>query len=514
MSRLLLIGLLAWSAAATAAAPAGDEAAGRRLYREGIGSSGQSVQARVGVDGATVPGHAVPCANCHGRDGMGRSEGAIVAPTLVWSDLIKPWGHQHENGRRHGSFDERGVERAVTEGLDPAGQPLDRTMPRYALGRDDLANLLAYLKQIDRDQDPGVHADALRIGTLSAGAGPLADAARQVQRVLAAYAADMNAAGGIYGRRLELVPAPAGPPSDPTSRARALGADVLALLAPMAMGAEAPLARWADESRVPVVGPFTVAGTVAGAGTRHTFFVQAGLREQVRTLVDHAVASLHLAGAPSTLVFADDPLHAALADAMRSQCERARCGRVVLHRYGVGRFDAAAALQAHGEGGAGLLFFLGPEPDLAGLLRAADARGRYPTILLPGALGARAAAQAPAGFDGRLLLAYPSAPDDVAGAAFAAFRERHGLQDGPLAVQAAAYAAAALLTEGLRRSGRAVSREKLVAALESVRGLRTDASPPLSYGPDRRIGALGGYVVALDARRRQFTPVSPWLPLD
>jgi hypothetical protein len=34
----------------------------------------------------------------------------------------------------------------------------------------------------------------------------------------------------------------------------------------------------------------------------------------------------------------------------------------------------------------------------------------------------------------------------------------------------------------------------------------------VSFGPDRRVGALGGYVVALD--RRGFAPASGWIALD
>ena len=83
-----------------------------------------------------------------------------------------------------------------------------------------------------------------------------------------------------------------------------------------------------------------------------------------------------------------------------------------------------------------------------------------------------------------------------------------------MATQAAACAAAALLTEGMRRSSRAVSRERLVESVEAVREFRTDSPPPLSYGPDRRVGALGGHVVALEAGGTRFRIVRPWLQLD
>ncbi|HEX6362251.1 MAG TPA: ABC transporter substrate-binding protein, partial [Albitalea sp.] len=285
--------------------------------------------------------------------------------------------------------------------------------------------------------------------------------------------------------------------------------DVLALVAPIAPGAERELAQLAEERRVPVVG--VAAAADGGASMRYSFAVQPGLREQVRTLV--AYATRWPETSTLTVVASDAPAYAPLAAAVSAQCERTACRRVDTHKYAAGRFDAAAALAAHQQGA---LVFIGPEADLAALLRTADARQTYPTVLLPGALGARAASQAPAGFDGRVLLGMPSVPTDALapGSPFESFRQRHGLADGPAASQASAYAAAVVLAEGLRRSGKGVGRDKLVASLESLRGFGTGVVPPLSYGPDRRIGALGGYVVALDARNQGFRPLTPWLPLD
>ena len=40
------------------------------------------------------------------------------------------------------------IRRAITKGIDPAGQPLDWTMPRWQMGQEDLEDLLAYLKTL------------------------------------------------------------------------------------------------------------------------------------------------------------------------------------------------------------------------------------------------------------------------------------------------------------------------------------------------------------------------------
>lgn len=519
---LVLLAALAAGLAAGAAAAAefsAQELAGRRLFRDGVGASGAEVSARVGVAATPVPGRVVPCANCHGSDGLGRAESGVLPPPIIWSELSKSYGHRHDNGRNHAAFDAAGVARAVTLGLDPAGNTLDRAMPRYALGREDLDHLVAYLKRLEHDHDPGVHGELLRVGTLLPLSGPLAGSGRLVQRVLEGYIADLNAAGGLYGRQLALESVDAALPVPQRAaqwREMFASGDMLALLAPMTPGAEAELMQLAEAQRVPVVGPLGPGASPGETRPRYSFFVNAGLRELVRTLVAYASSSLAPPGAPLLLVAPDDAEHETLAAALRQQCERARCGPLTAHRYRAGGFDTAAALQALHASGAAQVHFLGGQDDLAAFLRAADAQGSHPTVLLPGALGARAAVSAPAGFAGRILLAYPSSPDEAlrAGGRFDAFRQRHALPPSGVATQAAAYAAAALLAEGVRRSGRALGREKLVESLEALRDFRTDTTPPLSYGPDRRVGALGGHVVALDEGGARFRTVSPWLALE
>ncbi|WP_298824641.1 ABC transporter substrate-binding protein [uncultured Piscinibacter sp.] len=517
---LALLACGALSLAAAAVELTAQERAGQRLYREGMGASGHEVSARVGAVNMPVPGRVVPCANCHGRDGLGRPEGGLLPPVITWSELTKAYGHRHDSGRSHPPFDERSLLRAVTQGLDPAGQALDPGMPRYALGREDQDNLVAYLKRLEHDHDPGVAAGALRLGTLLPLSGPQADSGTMARRVLDAYLADLNEGGGLYGRRLELVAVDAAAPREELARRwneMLAGGDVLALLAPMTPGAEAELLPLAEAQRVPVVGPLGAGAVPAEGNPRYTFFVQAGLRELVRTLAVYATQAAP--GVPLLLVAPDDAAHEPLAAALRQQCERVRCAALAAHRPASGRFDAEAALAALAASRAGVVVFLAGEAELEAFLRAADARGRHPTVLLPGALGARAAVRAPAGFAGRILLAYPSAPGEAlrAGSRFEAFRTRHALPSAGLATQVAAYAAAALLAEGVRRSGRALGRERLVESLEALRDFRTDAVPPLSYGPDRRIGALGGHIVAVDAASAgatRFRTVSAWQPLE
>ena len=77
-----------------------------------------------------------------------------------------------------------------------------------------------------------------------------------------------------------------------------------------------------------------------------------------------------------------------------------------------------------------------------------------------------------------------------------------------------AYAAAQVLLEGLRRSGRRLSRERLVSALEGLYRFETGVTAPVNYGPARRVGASGACVVRVDPVARAFVPMRDWVPAE
>jgi cytochrome c553 len=85
-------------------------------------------------------GGSLACASCHGTDGRGgvHSMGmmqAMDAKDIRWSAL-------------EGEFDPEKFRLAVAEGQDPDGTQLSMDMPRWKIGNDDLADLIAYLKTL------------------------------------------------------------------------------------------------------------------------------------------------------------------------------------------------------------------------------------------------------------------------------------------------------------------------------------------------------------------------------
>jgi hypothetical protein len=149
-------------------------------------------------------------------------------------------------------------------------------------------------------------------------------------------------------------------------------------------------------------------------------------------------------------------------------------------------------------------------------LAGAEKSNWTPALYLPGALTGRDILDAPQAFKGKIFLSFPSVPSDIKPAALENLRAlaaKYKLPQGHVAAQISAYVSAQLLVEGLKRAGRDLSREKLIAALEGLYEYDTGLTPPLTYGPNRRVGAAGAYIINVETEKKQFAPVSGWIAI-
>jgi cytochrome c553 len=486
----------AWVCPAAATPLTQQEQAGARIYLQGESPSGARIAARIGMGGLELAGASVACGNCHGEDGRGRVEGGVEPSNIQWSELTKVYGHHHPNGRRHGAFDEPLLRRAVMEGIDPDANRLDAAMPRFSMSAKDFAALAAYLRRLEWLLDPGLSSDTIRIGTLLPLSGPLAGLGESLRALWSAYFAALNQRGGIHGRRLELVVEQL--PAD-IAQARARVRDwlaegsVFAVLAPVSAGIEGELADAASVAQVPVIGPLTLFPEDPRASNSFVFHAQAGVAELAQVLALHASKELNLAQRPIALWHTDSPDGKATAKTVEAALSRA------------GWVDPfSVPIAAH----------TSPHDALAAALKARI--GWTPHLLVPGPLAPRNIVELPVAFRDRVILAYPTSPGDQRSDAM---REYSALLQGRAESrlyqpqQIGAYSAGLLLIEALKRTGRDLSRRKLIATLETVQGFETGLTPPMSYNADRRIGTMGGYLVAVDLERKGLRPMGGYVRL-
>ncbi len=146
---------------------------GQRIYREGIGLSGEPLKA-LGAAQTVLSGKAVACAACHRRSGFGMSEGPFTIRPITATALFEaqsiavhsPRIKAQLGTRQRPPYTEELLARALRTGLDSDNKPLDPVMPRYALNDTETRAVAAYLSTLSAQPSPGVDDEEIHFATV------------------------------------------------------------------------------------------------------------------------------------------------------------------------------------------------------------------------------------------------------------------------------------------------------------------------------------------------------------
>ncbi len=382
---------------------------------------------------------------------------------ITWRALTRPYAVTTATGRRRPPYTEATLARAITQGIDPAGHPLDPAMPRFSLSQAELNALIAFLKRIEERREPGVGSDTLRLGTVL----PQGKTGDRVEAVLRAFFEEKNV-HGIYGRRLELHAKRIAHPSEVQAAVRDLAGKAFILIAPYLTGAEEAALAEVKRLNLPLVTPFAHFTPEHG----EAFFLLSGWGIQTQALVKAA----------------SPPLFVIPSEGREAQAALDEAKKLGL--------PLAQNLQ---EASAVLFLERGLPLDLPIRTR----------LLLLGEQAGSSLFRLPKDRVERVLVAYPFLPSDgtpEGKEAFHAFLRRHELPRD-LAGRLA-YATAKVVEAGLEGAGRTLTRRRFKEALERLHRFETGVTPPLTF-KGRHIGAYGAYVTIFGPRALQAHWVVP-----
>lgn len=452
------------------------EKRGREIYLHGK-STARPITAFFGSDdGGMIDASVVPCASCHGPDGRGVAEGTVAPADVRWRVLSTPF-IATDGGRHRPRYDGALLTRAVREAIDADGTPLFAVMPHYRIDDHDLDDLVAYMRRLGDEPQPGLDDATIVVGTVVPMTGPRAPAGEAVRNVISGYFDDINAAGGLFGRRLKLEAIDAAMAAKKIAGGQFFGVVGVS-------SDDSSLDEVVSAERIPLVTPFVTA--VESRSAASSFFIFPDLESQALALIDFA-----------------------------AEREGKRPLRVAIVHDGGKLADAAATVAARhcnslgwtvGKKDAEILLVIGSVD-----VPAVAAEIRAPQILIAGASVNQSL------FDLRgktVFVAAPTLPGDISEEGrdeIESFATRHHLSQGQRGTEIAAYAAVKVFVEALRRGGRDVTRETLIASLEHLYGFTTGVTPAITYGPNRHIGTVGAYVVGIDFDRRTFAAASRWI---
>jgi ABC-type branched-subunit amino acid transport system substrate-binding protein len=518
---IIALAVIAWLqsecriSAQTATGLSPEEKRGKQIYLKGEGEGGE-ITAVVGGAGLELPGSSFACANCHGLRGEGANEGGLQPPPLKWSTLTA----KHTSaltGRERAPYLEATLARAIRAGTDPAGGTLHPGMPRYKMTPAQMADLIAYLKKIGNEVDlePGLRGDAIRIGAALPLSGPLARIGEDVKAALGACFAEINGQGGVYGRKLELVVADSrGDEAGTMEATRELveKQGVFALAGSFEPGNSQAANEYLKKSEVPLVAPVTLSPLLPSVPNPFIFYLLPSFNDQARALVDFIGSEqTRPKGHPASrlaVVYSGNQFDRDAVSGLRAQIKEHSMQLVAERGYEAGRLSPATQVEALASKKPDYIFFFGNGDDFLALARELDRVKLEVGLLTSSITIGRAAFSMPATVASRTYLSYPvslAGRDDFT--EFLAVLKKANVQLRGVAFQANAFAAAKVLVEALKSAGSQLNRSSLIASLETLRGFQTGVLPPITFGPNRRVGASGSYIVGIDPIKKQYTPL-------
>jgi hypothetical protein len=486
---------------------------GERIYREGVLPSGAPLRAHH-EGGGDVAGALAACAQCHRRSGMGSFEGNRVIPPVAGRFLFQPRAHRaadldehHSRGpdfahaagrdRPRPPYTRETLVRALRDGIDAAGRPLDLLMPRFALDDADAEILADYLTQLSDRWSPGVSADEIHLATVIA---PGVDPRRRqaLLDVLGAWISVRNASTRLGALRDRAYPGSvqaahrvwrldvwdlAGPPETWMAQLEDFaGHDPpFALLSGLGDGEWAPVHGFCETHGVPCWFP-TVDLPVAAADDFYSVYFNGGVELEARLIAQHLTTRrvLQVRGTDRAAAGGAAALAHALGAGARVE-ERVLATRETAAL--VGAIDDVGPDDA-------LVLWLRPR-DLARLADITPPRG---AVYVSATLGGT---ELPPAWRAQARLADPFELPELRRAGLARFHAWLQMRGLPLVderVQSDAYLACTLLAEKLDDMLETITRDHLLERAEAFIGARPGIYHRLSLGPSQRIASKGGYI--------------------
>ena len=548
--------LLPWGALATGREPptAAEQAAGvgQSIYLRGVLGSGEPLQGNRGA-GIVSVGEDAACVNCHQRSGLGSLEGRVTVPPVTGQYLFAPRAPEAgepalpyaETRHDRDPFTDETLARAIREGLDSQGRPLGVLMPRYALGDEDMAALIGYLRQLDMRHIPGVTDTVLHFATVVT---PDADASKRrgMLDVLEKFFANKNRAPlkptptlrtsgrtqyvkSMYlaNRHWELhVWELTGPPQTWGAQLekRLAAEPVYAILSGLGGSNWAPVHEFCEQHAVPCLLPNVEVPVVEERDFYPVYFSKGVLLEA--ELIARAILGSDghtAAGAVEQVYRAGDSGEAAArALAARLEGRGVSVRSTVLPSGARGQAVAAAlrrsaphrgARRQEERGGEALVLWLRPD-DIAALGKVP---ARAATVYLSGLMGGLERSPLPASWREQTLMTYPF---DLPGKRTVrldyarGFFSFHHIPVVDERVQTDTFLACSVLAEALKHVGDNFARPYLVERLQDrlEHRLITGYYPRLALAPGQRFASKGGYLVRFrDAAGTAVVAQGAWI---
>lgn len=354
---------------------------------------------------------------------------------------------------------------------------------------------------------PGVTNDTIKIGSCSALEGPASFLGLQMTIGARAYFSLINDQGGVHGRKIELVTANDGydPDKVPGCFDRLMKDDVFAGAFFVGTPTAVKYLPLAEASKFPILGFFTGAQILYEPPKHYIFNVRASYFDETREQVDNLWQSLGFN--KIAVLYQDDAFGKAVLDGVKRALERHRATPVGLGTFPRGTLEVAEGIKQVRAASPEAVVLAGPYAPVAAILKQAHAEGWHPvflTVSFVGTEGLIRAAREDA--EGTVITQVVPPYDRTDLPTVKLYREalqKYMGNTSPSFVSLEGFVDAMVLAQALERAGINLTREKLVAAIESLHheDVGLGAKSLLAFSPSNHKGFEVVYTTVVEQGR-------------
>ncbi|MBT4643147.1 MAG: ABC transporter substrate-binding protein [Deltaproteobacteria bacterium] len=359
--------------------------------------------------------------------------------------------------------------------------------------------------------EQGVSSNQVRVGASMDMSGPTAFVGKVVSDGIRVYFSAVNAAGGIHGRKVILQTVEDhgyNPSRAVASVAKLNGRDkVFAIVGgqgtPTAMAMVPALQR----AGLPMVGIGSFGSRLAYPPKKIIFQTLTLYRDQMRIALDYVVKDLGIKKPKIGLIYQDDELGKDCIDGLKQQAKMYGIPLDAMVSYKRGTVDFSSQVLRMKAAGVEYLFLATIYRETAAVVKTAKKMGWKPTFIINSAATDRITLKLSGiAADGVLGVAIGELIDSQRPGwkTYLERTEKYSKIKKPGFYHSVGYSFAEVFCEGLRLTGRDLTREKFIMAMEKIKNFNTGVGSNITFGPGLRAGGHSAFIVRANGKEGRF----------
>lgn len=364
---------------------------------------------------------------------------------------------------------------------------------------------------------PGVTPNKILIGSCTALEGPASYLGMQTVLGALTYFHIVNDQGGVHGRTIELHMFDDGYDPDKTAFCfgRLMKQGVFATGFYVGTSTAVKYLPMAEQQKVPIVGMFTGAPFLSEPPKHYVINIRATYDDETREQIDSLwqARGIHRIG----VIYQDDVFGKAVLDGVQRALEKHHASPAGLGTFPRNTLDVTEGMKAVREAKPEAVILAGPYAPVAAILKKAHADGWSPLFLAVSFVGTEGLVRA-AGkdADGTVITQVVPPYDRTELPTIKLYRdalEKYMSGTEPSFVSLEGFVDAMVIVEGLKRAGKDLTREKFIAALESIHKQDLGLGPKflLDYSPKDHKGFNTVYATVI--RNGRAVVITNWKSL-